>query len=326
METFKAMVVESGDPYTTVIREFSSDQLPEGEVLVKVAYSSLNYKDGLAITGQGKIIRSFPMVPGIDFAGIVLESASPDYQQGDEVILTGWGVGERHWGGLAQMARVKADWLVPLPKGLTLHQAMGIGTAGFTAMLCVLALEAHNIDKAREVMVTGAAGGVGSVAVAVLARLGYKVTASTGRPTEADYLRSLGASEILDRAILSEKSRPLETERFAGAVDTVGGSTLAGVIARMVYGGSVAATGMAGGNELTTSVFPFILRSVNLLGVDSVSCPRPKRLQAWERLASDLPKAMLEATMQTVGLEDVPRLAQEILAGKVRGRVVVDLG
>lgn len=325
MKTFKALLIESGDPYTTAIRELSSEQLPAGEVLVRVAYSSLNYKDGLAITGQGKIIRNFPMVPGIDFAGTVLESASPDYKPGDAVILTGWGVGERYWGGLAQLARVKADWLVPLPKGLTLQQAMGIGTAGFTAMLCVLALESHGVDKNRETVVTGAAGGVGSVAVSVLAGLGYKVTASTGRPAEADYLKSLGASEILDRAVLSEKSRPLEAERFAGAIDTVGGSTLAGILARMAYGGSVAATGLAGGNDLNTTVFPFILRGVSLLGVDSVMCPKAKRLQAWERLATDLPKPMLETALQTVSLEEVPALAQEILAGKVRGRIVVDL-
>lgn len=325
MQTFKALVVESGDPYTAAVRELPLEQLPAGEVLVKVAYSSLNYKDGLAITGQGKIIRSFPMVPGIDFAGTVLESASADYQAGDEVILTGWGVGERYWGGLSQLARVKADWLVPLPQGLSLQEAMGIGTAGFTAMLCALALEAQGIDKNREVVVSGAAGGVGSVGVAVLANLGYKVTASTGRPSEADYLKSLGATEIIDRAILSEKARPLEAERFGGAIDTVGGSTLAGILARMAYGGSVAATGLAGGNDLNTTVFPFILRSVNLLGIDSVLCPKAKRIEAWQRLATDLPKPMLEAAMQTVNLEDALELAPQILAGKVRGRVVVQL-
>lgn len=325
MPTFKALVVESGDPYITNLREVSDDQLPPGDVLIQVAYSSLNYKDGLAITGQGKIIRNFPMVPGIDFAGTVMQSASPEYKPGDSVILTGWGVGERHWGGLSQMARVKSEWLVRLPTGLNLEQAMGIGTAGFTAMLCVMALEKQGIDKNKEVVVTGAAGGVGSVAVSILSHLGYKVVASTGRASEGEYLKSLGATEILDRAVLAEKSRPMESERFGGAVDTVGASTVAGVIARMAYGGSIAATGLAGGGELNTTVFPFILRSVSLLGVDSVMCPKAKRLEAWQRLAHDLPKAALHSAMQTVGLSQVQALAPEILKGQVRGRVVVDV-
>ncbi|GIW25647.1 MAG: quinone oxidoreductase [Meiothermus sp.] len=325
MQTFKALVVESGDPYTARIRQASRDELPQGDVLVRVAYSSLNYKDSLAITGAGKVIRSFPMVPGIDLAGTVLESTSPDYKPGDPVILTGWGVGERHWGGLAELARVRAEWLVPLPEGLTLQQAMGIGTAGFTAMLAVMALEAHQLDKTKEVLVTGAAGGVGSLATAILARLGYRVVASTGRPSEEAYLKGLGAAEILDRSVLTALSKPLESERFGGAVDTVGGAVLAGVLPRMAYGGSVAACGNAGGVKLETTVFPFILRGVNLLGIDSVMCPKEKRLVAWQRLARDLPKSLLEAAMQTVGLEEVPGLAQAILQGQVRGRVVVQL-
>lgn len=326
MSTFKALVVESGDPYTTLLREVSLDELPPGEVLVRVAYSSLNYKDGLAITGAGKVIRSFPMVPGIDLAGVVVESASPDYRPGDEVVLTGWGVGERHWGGLSQMARVRAEWLVPRPQGLSLHQTMGIGTAGFTAMLCVMALEEHGLrPDGREVLVTGAAGGVGSIAVAVLARLGYRVVAATGRLQERPYLESLGAAEILERSVLTAPARPLESERFAAAVDTVGGAVLAGVLPRIAYGGSVAACGNAGGARLETTVFPFILRGVSLLGVDSVMCPRERRLRAWERLAHDLPLNLLEASVQTVDLAAVPELAQAILQGQVRGRVVVDL-
>ncbi|WP_018464932.1 MDR family oxidoreductase [Calidithermus timidus] len=326
MSTFKALVVESGDPYTTRLRELSLDDLPPGEVLVRVAYSSLNYKDGLAITGAAKVVRSFPMVPGIDFAGVVVESASPDYRPGDEVVLTGWGVGERHWGGLSQMARVRAEWLVPKPQGLSLHQAMGIGTAGFTAMLCVMALEDRGLrPDGREVLVTGAAGGVGSIAVALLAGLGYRVVASTGRPQERPYLESLGAAEILERNVLTAPAKPLESERFAAAVDTVGGAVLGGVLPRIAYGGSVAACGNAGGARLETTVFPFILRGVSLLGVDSVMCPRERRLRAWERLAHDLPPKLLEASVQTVNLAAVPELAQQILAGRVRGRVVVDL-
>lgn len=325
MQTFKALVVESGDPYTAHVRQASLDQLPQGDVLVQVAYSSLNYKDGLAITGAGKVIRNFPMVPGIDFAGTVVESASPDYRPGDPVILTGWGVGERHWGGFSELARVRAEWLVPLPEGLSLQQAMGIGTAGFTAMLAVMALEAHHLDKTKEVLVTGAAGGVGSLVVAMLAQLGCRVVASTGRRGEEAYLKSLGASEILDRSVLTAPSKPLESERFGGAVDTVGGAVLAGVLPRMAYGGSVVACGNAGGVKLETTVFPFILRGVNLLGIDSVMCPKEKRLLAWKRLAHDLPRPLLEAAMQTVSLEEVPGLAQAILQGQVRGRVVVRL-
>lgn len=325
MSTFKALVVGSGEPYAAAIRAVSEGELPDGDVLVEVSHSSLNYKDGLAITGAGKVIRSFPMAPGIDLAGTVKESGSPDYRPGDAVILTGWGTGETHWGGLSGMNRVRSEWLVPLPDGLSPQQAMGIGTAGFTAMLSVMALEAHGLGKDREVLVTGAVGGVGSVAVAVLAHLGYKVVASTGRPEEAAYLRSLGAAEILERNTLSAPAKPLESERFGGAVDTVGGATLAGVLPRLVRGGSVAACGNAGGPGLETTVFPFILRGVNLLGIDSNMCPKPRRVEAWARLARDLPLQLLDSVIQTVRLEDVPQLAQEILKGRVRGRVVVDL-
>ncbi|RIH88151.1 Acrylyl-CoA reductase AcuI [Meiothermus luteus] len=325
MQTFRALVVESSDPQSARIRQASLDELPPGDVLVRVAYSSLNYKDGLAITGAGKVIRSFPMVPGIDLAGVVLESASAHFKPGDAVLLTGYGIGERHWGGMAELARVRSEWLVPLPEGLTLKEAMGIGTAGFTAMLAVMALEAHGVDKTREVLVTGAAGGVGSLAVALLARLGYRVVASTGRLSEEGYLRSLGAAEVIERSLLSAPARPLESERFAGAVDTVGGAVLAGVLPRVAYGGSVAACGNAGGPRLETTVFPFILRGVNLLGVDSVMCPREQRLLAWQRLAQELPKPLLEAMVRTVELEEVPALAQAILQGQVRGRVVVRL-
>ena len=327
-ENFKALVLEEQDGKTqSSIRELGRDDLPAGEVLVEVAYSSLNYKDGLAITGQGRIIRYFPMVPGIDFSGTVVESASPDYAAGDGVILTGWGVGERHWGGFSQFARVKADWLVKLPVGLSPHGAMAFGTAGFTAMLCVLALEDAGIAPGeREVVVTGAAGGVGSVAVALLARAGHNVTASTGRAEEREYLTALGARQIIDRSELATLSkRPLESERWAGGVDTVGDDTLATVLKAVAYGGAVAACGLAGGSNLNTTVLPFILRGVRLLGVDSVMCPRPRREAAWARLASDFPAELLDRVTQTVSLADLPALAADILGGKVRGRVVVDV-
>ena len=327
--TFRALVLEEIDGKTQFsIQHLESSSLPDGEVLVRVSHSSLNYKDGLAITGTGKIIRKFPMVPGIDFAGVIEASSSDAYRPGDRVVLTGWGVGERHWGGLSELARVKAEWLVPLPKGLSAAQAMGVGTAGFTAMLCVMALERAGLEKGEpmnEIVVTGAAGGVGSVAVMLLAKKGHRVTASTGRSETHTYLREIGASDILEREVLAASGRPLETERFAGAIDTVGGTTLAGLIARMKYNSSIAACGLAGGAGLTTTVMPFILRGVNLLGVESVMVPYQPRLEAWARLAKDLPLDHLERAMQTVKLEDVPRLAQEIIAGQVRGRVVVDL-
>ncbi len=325
-ESFSALVLEQRDGATVAgVQTLDTSALPAGDVRVAVAYSSLNYKDGLAITGRGKIIRQFPMVPGIDFAGTVAESQHPEYQPGDQVVLTGWGVGERHWGGMAQQARVKGDWLVPLPAGLTPLQAMGIGTAGFTAMLCVLALEDHGLRPGgRELLVTGAAGGVGSVVVALLAGLGYSVVASTGRADEAGYLRELGAAEVIGR--LPAEGRPLESERWAGVVDTVGGATLAAALRATAYGGAVAACGNAGGVELATTVFPFILRNVALLGVDSVSCPRERRRAAWGRLARDLPASLLERMTTVAPLAEVPALSQAILAGQVRGRVVVDVG
>jgi acrylyl-CoA reductase (NADPH) len=326
--SFKALILEErdGKPQAAV-SELGRDALPDGDVLVQVAFSSLNYKDGMAITGQGRIIRNYPMVPGIDFSGTVIESSSPAYQQGDQVILTGWGVGERHWGGFAGMARVKADWLVKLPEGLSPHGAMTFGTAGFTAMLCVMALEDAGIAPGeREVVVTGAAGGVGSVAVALLARAGHNVTASTGRTEEHDYLTALGARQIIDRATLATaSSRPLESERWAGGVDTVGGDTLASVLKGVAYGGAVAACGLAGGTSLNSTVLPFILRGVRLLGVDSVMCPRDRREAAWARLASEFPAELLAQVTQTIPLADLPAVAAQIMQGQVRGRVVVDV-
>ncbi len=328
---FKALVLDQQDGgVQATITELLPDQLPAGDVTVAVAYSSLNYKDGLAVTGQGKIVRAYPMVPGIDLAGTVTESASPDYKPGDAVVLTGWGVGERHWGGYAGLARVKSAWLVPLPAGLSLEQAMGLGTAGFTAMLAVMALEEHgprpDMAGERPIVVTGAGGGVGSVAVALLARLGYTVAASTGRAELHDYLRELGATEIVERAALAApSSRPLESERWAGGIDTVGDATLASLLRSTAYGGSVAACGLAGGSDLPTTVIPFLLRAVNLLGIDSVMCPPERRRAAWARLARDLPTDALTRITQVAPLADVPRLAGEILKGQVRGRVVVDV-
>ncbi len=328
MDMFKALVLDQGESGPQVsIQNVPIDALPEGDVLVSVAYSNLNYKDGLAITGKGKIVRSFPMIPGVDFAGTVLESQSPDFQPGAEVILTGWGVGERHWGGYAQMARVKAEWLAPLPTGLSLQQAMGIGTAGFTAMQCVMALQEHGVTPdSGNVVVTGAAGGVGSIAVAILAKLGYNVTASTGRTEEHDYLRHIGAKAFIEREDLIEESKkPLSKQRWSGAVDTVGGNTLVGLCSTMDYGGSIAACGLAGGSDLPATVFPFILRGINLLGIDSVSCPKPRRLAVWDRLKNDFPLDLLSEIMHVEPLEKLPTLANEILQGKVRGRVVIDV-
>ncbi|MBP1467858.1 oxidoreductase [Candidatus Chloroploca sp. M-50] len=326
-ESFRALVVEDDAGTRRVeLRDMQVADLPPGEVLVKVAYSTLNYKDGLAVTGKGKVLRVNPMAPGIDFAGTVVESQSSAYKPGDEVVLTGWGVGERHWGGFSQFNRVKAGWLVPLPKGLTLQQAMAIGTAGFTAMLCVLALERHGLtNDGREVVVTGAAGGVGSVAVALLARAGYKVVASTGRPEEADYLRDLGAADILDRSFFTNPGRPLESERWAGAVDTVGGPTLGGIFRTVASHGVVAACGNAGGVEFTSSVFPFILRSVKLVGVESVMVPLPERLAAWERLARDLPTNLIDRMTSVIPLAAVPEYSETITQAQVRGRIVVDV-
>lgn len=326
-DSFKALVLEQQDgTVQSSIKTLQTSDLPDNEVLVAVAYSGLNYKDGLAITGKARIVRSYPMVPGIDLAGTVVESTSPAYKPGDQVVLTGWWVGERYWGGYAQMARVRPEWLVPLPAGLTPQQTMSIGTAGLTAMLCVMALEEQGLTPAeqREIVVTGAGGGVGSVAVAVLAHLGYNVTAATGRADTHDYLRGLGARGIIDRNELSAPGKPLESERWAGAVDTVGGDTLAGVIRSMVYESSIAACGNAGGVNLNTTVIPFILRGVRLVGVESVMCTLPRRQQAWERLARDLPKAAFEPMTQVATLEDLPELANQILKGQIRGRVVID--
>ncbi|MBX0329930.1 oxidoreductase [Oscillochloris sp. ZM17-4] len=326
-QTFRALVVEEGGgSRSAAIRDVPMAELPAGEVLVRVAYSTLNYKDGLAVTGKAKILRGSPMVPGIDYAGTVVESASPDYAPGDEVILTGWGVGERHWGGFSQLARAKAGWLVPLPAGLSLRQAMGVGTAGFTAMLCVQALERHGLRPGgRDVVVTGAAGGVGSVAVALLSAAGYQVVASTGRPQEADYLRALGAHEIIDRAALAGPGKPLESERWAGAVDTVGGTTLAGLLRSTAYGGAVAACGNAGGFELSTTVLPFILRGVALLGVESVMVPLPERRAAWERIARDLPLGLIDRMTEVIPFDALPAACEAITNGQVRGRTVVDV-
>jgi acrylyl-CoA reductase (NADPH) len=322
---FKALILgQENGAVQAAIQELETNALPEGDVLVRVAYSSLNYKDGLAVTNKAKVVRSYPMVPGIDLAGTVEESHSPAWKPGDAVVLTGWGIGERHWGGYAQFARVKGEWLIGLPEGLDLKQAMGIGTAGFTAMLCVMALEEHGLTTAKHpVIVTGASGGVGSVAVALLANLGYRVAASTGREEAHEYLQSLGAHEITGR--LTPSSRPLESERWASAVDTVGGETLAALLQSIAYGGSIAACGNAGGNAFSSTVLPLILRSVNLLGIDSVVCPSERRRTAWKRLARDLPKDTLDKIIQVVPLAAVPALSQKILQGQIRGRVVVDV-
>ena len=325
----RALIVEKAEDGTTSagVQEIGEDRLPEGEVTVAVEYSTLNYKDGLCLGSGGGLVKSYPHVPGIDFAGTVESSDDPRYAPGDKVILTGWHVGERHWGGYAERARVKADWLVPLPEGLTTRQAMAVGTAGFTAMLAVMALEDHGLAPGHgEVLVTGAAGGVGSVATAILARLGHEVAAVTGRPEQEAYLRDLGAARIVPRAELSEPSkRPLETETWAGCIDAVGGTMLARVLGQMRYRTSVAAVGLAGGAELHATVVPFLLRGVNLLGIDSVLRPAEDRVRAWGRIAADLPMDKLEAMIVPAGLADLPELGAAILKGQVRGRVVVDV-
>jgi len=326
-DTFKALVLtQDGKKTVAAIQQLTVDDLPEGDVLVAVEYSSLNYKDGLAVTGKGKIVRQFPMVPGIDLAGTVLESSSPDYQSGDKVVLTGWSVGERYWGGYTQKARLQSRWLVPLPAGMDTQTAMAIGTAGFTAMLCVMALEDAGMTPSgdKPILVTGASGGVGSVAVALLAKLGYTVHAVSGRPETESYLRELGATGLISREEMSQPPKPLEAQRWAGAVDTVGSVMLARVLAEVDYSGAVAACGLAGGADLPTTVMPFILRNVKLLGVDSVMCPQARRRQAWERLVRDLPKNALQSISRIAALEDVPQLAADIIAGRVRGRTVVD--
>jgi acrylyl-CoA reductase (NADPH) len=325
---FKGLLLEeSGGKVSSKITNLEKKALPSGDVLVDVAYSTLNYKDGMVLNGLGRLVRNYPHVPGIDFAGTVAESSSPDFKKGDPVVLTGWGVGEQRWGGYAQKARVKASELVKLPAELSLKQAMAIGTAGFTAMLAAMALEDHGLKPSKdEVLVTGASGGVGSVAVAVLAAWNHNVTASTGRLGEnGDYLKSLGAANLIHRTEIAAPKRPLDSERWAGCIDAVGGQTLACVLTQVKYMGSVASCGLAGGNELSTTVIPFLLRGVNLLGIDSVRCPRERREGAWMRLAKDLPLAKLDAMTELVRLDALPALADKILKGQTRGRVVVDL-
>ena len=326
---FNALVVNKGEDEKTsaAVEKVSIDQLPEGNVTVAVEYSTVNYKDGLCIGPGGGLVRNYPHVPGIDFSGTVEASDDDRYSPGDKVVLTGWRVGEVHWGGYSQKAKVNADWLVPLPKSISSKQAMAIGTAGLTAMLAILALEDHGLKHLEApVLVTGASGGVGSVATAILSNLGYEVAAVTGRPESSDYLKSLGASNIVSREELNEVTkRPLEKETWSGCVDTVGGEMLARVFGQMLYGSSVAAVGLAGSAKLPATVIPFILRGVNLLGIDSVMQPYQNRLNAWERLASDLPMDKLEAMITPATLSDLPRLGADILKGQVRGRVVVDV-
>lgn len=325
---FKALVLEEKDgKVAAAIKSLEESALPAGDVTVAVEHSTLNYKDGMVLGGLGRLVRTYPHVPGVDFAGTVEASSHADWKAGDKAVLTGWRVGEAQWGGYAEKARVKGDWLVKLPPGLTTKRAMAIGTAGFTSMLAVLALETHELapDKG-DVLVTGAAGGVGSVATAILAKLGYRVVASTGRAETHDYLRKLGAAEIIDRATIEKPSgKPLDSERWAACVDAVGGATLAAVLPQIKYRGSVAACGLAGGTKLETTVIPFLLRGVNLLGIDSVMCPPALRRKAWARLASDLPMDKLDSMIETAKLADLPGLAPQILAGKIRGRLVVDV-
>jgi acrylyl-CoA reductase (NADPH) len=328
MTTFRALVLhEEGGKPVPRIEAVDETRLPPGEVTVAVEYSTLNYKDGMILQGLGRLVRSYPHVPGIDFAGTVERSESSEFKLGDPVILTGWRVGEAQWGGYAERARVKASYLVPLPAELSARRAMAIGTAGFTAMLAIIALERHGLDAASgDVLVTGAAGGLGSVAVALLSRLGHRVVASTGRLDQRAYLTELGAADLIERATLAAPpSRPLDSERWAGAVDTVGGTTLATILTQLKYRASVAACGLAGGSDLPATVIPFLLRGVNLLGIDSVMCPRAERVAAWQRLAHDLPLDRLDRMTQTVPLSALTELAPKILNGKVRGRVVVDV-
>lgn len=325
--TFRAIqLTKTDDGQAANIVDLTENDLMDGDVTVEVSHSTINYKDGLAMTGAAPVVRTWPMVPGIDFVGTVTKSDNANWKEGDKVVLNGWGVGETHFGGYAGRARVNGDWLVALPDGISPAHAMAIGTAGYTAMLCVLGLERQGIKPADgDIVVTGAAGGVGSVAIALLAKLGYRVIASTGRAAEADYLKGLGAAEIIDRNELSEPGRPLGKERWAGAVDAVGSHTLANVLSMTKYGGAVNACGLAQGMDLPASVAPFILRGVQLIGIDSVMAPKEKRQEAWNRLASDLDMAKLDAMTETVGLGDVEGIASKILAGQVRGRVVVDV-
>jgi acrylyl-CoA reductase (NADPH) len=324
---FSAVLISKGEAGQSVdVVQLDDAQLPEGDVSIDVEYSTLNYKDGLAITGSSPVVRKFPMVPGIDLAGIVRASSNPEWKAGDRVILNGWGVGETHWGGLAQKARLKGEWLVPLPKAFTSRQAMAIGTAGYTASLCVDALLAQGVRPDQgEVLVTGATGGVGSVAIALLVKAGFAVAAATGKTAEADYLKQLGASAIVDRAELAGPGKPLQKERWAGVVDAVGSHTLANACAQTRYGGAVAACGLAQGADFPATVMPFILRGVSLLGIDSVMAPRPRRLAAWERLARDLDAKALELIATEIGLREAIAAASGLMAGTVRGRIVVDV-
>ncbi|QDV12866.1 Acrylyl-CoA reductase AcuI [Rosistilla oblonga] len=326
---FSALIVEKTDEsnVSVAMQSLTLDRLPAGNVTVAIQYTTVNYKDGLCMQPNNGFVRNYPLVPGIDFAGTVESSDDPRYKPGDNVVLTGWRVGESHWGGYSQKARVNADWLVPLPDGLTTRQAMAIGTAGFAAILAVLALEDHGLTPDQgEVLVTGAAGGVGSIATAVLGKLGYQVAAVTGRPETADYLKSLGAARIIPRGEIDTVSKkPLESETWAGCVDAVGGEMLARVLGQLKYGASVAAVGLAGGAAMPASVIPFLLRGVNLLGIDSVMQPYENRLIGWQRLATDLPLDKLDAMIQPAKLADVPQLASDILKGQVKGRVVVDV-
>ena len=325
--SFKALVLDqAGNGTVARIKDLSPKELPQEKVLVRVEYSCLNYKDALAVTGKGKIARTFPLVPGIDLAGEVVESASGDYSPGQKVLLTGWSVGEKYWGGFSQYARVRPGWLVPMPEGLDAKSAMALGTAGFTAMLCVLALEQAGIapEQKLPVAVSGATGGVGGYAVAILSRLGYQVAAITGSPQHEAYLRRLGASELVSRGEMQQPPRPLEKQRWAAAVDTVGGVILARLLAETAYDGAVAACGLAGSADLPASVMPFILRGVRLWGVDSVMAPFARRQRAWHRLAQIIPAELLAEAAQTAGLQDIPRLSGELLAGKIRGRIILD--
>jgi acrylyl-CoA reductase (NADPH) len=328
MATFKAIVIDKTEGGQSVkLTDFDEKDLMDGDVTVAVEYSTVNYKDGLAVTGKAPVVRRFPMIAGVDFAGTVESSSHAAWKPGDRVILNGWGLGETHLGAYAQKARVKGDWLVRLPESISARDAMAIGTAGYTAMLSVMALERAGITPQRgPIVVTGAAGGVGSVAVAILARLGYAVIASTGRPAEADYLKGLGASEIIDRKELSGPARPLAKERWAGGIDAVGSTTLANVLSMTRYGGAVAACGLAGGMDLPTSVAPFILRGVSLLGIDSVMCPLPLRQEAWRRLGTDLPRDKIAAMTAEIALGDVVEAGKRIVEGQVRGRIVVKIG
>jgi acrylyl-CoA reductase (NADPH) len=326
--SFKAIVIEKADKAQTVsLTDFDESNLMDGDVTVAVQWSTLNYKDGLAITGRAPVVRRSPMIPGIDLAGVVESSTNSAWKPGDQVILNGWGTGESHLGAFAEKSRVKGDWLVRLPAGMSPRDAMAIGTAGYTAMLAVMALERHGLRPEQgPVIVTGAAGGVGSVAVALLAGRGFQVTASTGRAAEAPYLKDLGAAEVIDRGVLTGAVRPLARERWAGGIDSVGSTTLANVLSMIKYGGVVAACGLAGGMDLPTSVAPFILRGVSLLGIDSVACSPKLRIEAWQRLASELDRGKLAAMTREVGLGDVIPLAGDILEGRVRGRIVVKIG